>query len=169
MTKASIYYKNSKYYKYYKEILKIVNRNTKILKYYILKAVESYCKAFHFTLLQNSQENCLCWCLFFKKVAGLKPATLLKKRLQHMCFPVNLAKFLETHFLQNTFRWLLLKNRLVYLLTTLLNPLATNVPSYRNQSVEQLGTNGLKFTSRVLPSDLKEARISKKSVEVALN
>ena len=42
-------------------------------------------------------------------------------------------------------------------------------PSYRNQSVEQLGTNGLKFTSRVLPSDSKAARISKKSVEAALN
>ena len=28
--------------------------------------------------------------------------TLLKKRLWHMCFPVNFAKFLRTSFLQNT-------------------------------------------------------------------
>ena len=44
----------------------------------------------------------LCWSLFFNEVAGL-PATLLKKRLQHRCFPVNFVKFLATPFLQNTF------------------------------------------------------------------
>ena len=31
-----------------------------------------------------------------------RPATLLKKRLWHRCFPVNSAKFLRTPFLQNT-------------------------------------------------------------------
>ena len=31
-----------------------------------------------------------------------RPATLLKKRLRHMCSPVNFAKFLRTSFLQNT-------------------------------------------------------------------
>ena len=44
----------------------------------------------------------LCWSLFFNKVAGLRSATLLKKRLQHICFPVNFAKLLGTLFLQNT-------------------------------------------------------------------
>ena len=44
----------------------------------------------------------LCQSLFFNKVAGLSPATLLKKRLWHRCFPVNFAKFLRTPFLQNT-------------------------------------------------------------------
>ena len=38
----------------------------------------------------------LCQSLFLNKVAGLKPATLLKKRLWHRCFPVNFAKFLRT-------------------------------------------------------------------------
>ena len=33
--------------------------------------------------------------LFCNKVAGLRPATFLKKRLQHRCFPVNIAKFLR--------------------------------------------------------------------------
>ena len=41
----------------------------------------------------------LCQSLFFNKVAGLRPATLLKKRLWHRCFPVNFAKFLRTPFL----------------------------------------------------------------------
>ena len=45
---------------------------------------------------------------FFNKVAGLMPATLLKKRLWHRCFPVNLEKFLKTLLLQNTSGRLLL-------------------------------------------------------------
>ena len=40
--------------------------------------------------------------LIFNKVEGLRPATLLKKRLSHRCFPVNFAKFLRTPFLNNT-------------------------------------------------------------------
>ena len=38
----------------------------------------------------------LCQSLFFHKVAGLGPATLLKKRLWHRCFPVSFVKFLRT-------------------------------------------------------------------------
>ena len=34
-----------------------------------------------------------------KRGSGLRPATLLKKRLWHRCFPVNFAKFLRTPFL----------------------------------------------------------------------
>ena len=44
----------------------------------------------------------LCQSLFFNKAEGLRPASLLKKRLWHRCFPVNVAKFLRTPFLQNT-------------------------------------------------------------------
>ena len=50
----------------------------------------------------------LCHSLFFNKVAGLRPATLLKKRLWHRCFPVNFAKFLKTPFLREHLWWLLL-------------------------------------------------------------
>ena len=50
----------------------------------------------------------LCYCFFFNKVAALMPATLLKKRPWHRCFPVNFAKYLRTPVLQNTFMWLLL-------------------------------------------------------------
>ena len=31
----------------------------------------------------------------FNKVAGLKPSNFTKTRLQHRCFPVNIAKFLR--------------------------------------------------------------------------
>ena len=50
-------------------------------------------------MLQNSQEN-----------TCVGPATLLKKRLWHRCFPVNFEKFLRALFLQKTSGWLLLKN-----------------------------------------------------------
>ena len=45
--------------------------------------------------------------LFFNKVAGHRPVTLLKKRLWHRCFSVNFAKFLRTSFSQNSGRLLL--------------------------------------------------------------
>ena len=34
----------------------------------------------------------------FLKIEGLRPATLLKKRLWHRCFPANFAKLLRTPF-----------------------------------------------------------------------
>ena len=48
---------------------------------------------------QNSQENTCARVSFLNKVAGLRPATLLRKRLWHWCFHVNFAKFLGTLFL----------------------------------------------------------------------
>ena len=35
----------------------------------------------------------LCQSLFLNKVAGIRPATLFKKRLWHRCFPVNFETF----------------------------------------------------------------------------
>ena len=58
----------------------------------------------------------LCHSLFLNKVAGLRSATLLKKRLWHRCFPLNFAKFLRTPFLQNTPKRLLLFTVLHYFL-----------------------------------------------------
>ena len=46
--------------------------------------------------------------LFSNKIASLRSATLLKKRLWHWCFPVNFAKFLRISFVQNTSGRLLL-------------------------------------------------------------
>ena len=54
----------------------------------------------------------LCQVVFFNKVAGPEPATLLKKRLWHSFFPVNFAKFLRTPFSQNSSGRLLLDTQL---------------------------------------------------------
>ena len=59
-------------------------------------------------------ENHLCQSLFFNKVEGLRPKTLLKKRLWHRCFLVNFAKFFRTSFLQNTSGRLLLVHQLLF-------------------------------------------------------
>ena len=56
---------------------------------------EVFCKkrcSFKFRKIQ------LCQSLFFNKVAGLRPATLLKKRLRHRCFAANFSKFVRTPF-----------------------------------------------------------------------
>ena len=53
-------------------------------------------------ILQHSQENTCARVSFLIKF-------FLKKRLWHRCFPVNVAKFLRTPFLQNISRRLLLR------------------------------------------------------------
>ena len=47
----------------------------------------------------------LCQCLFLNKVAGKRPATLLKKRFWYRCFLVNFANFLRTPFLTEHVWW----------------------------------------------------------------
>ena len=64
---------------------------------------------------QNSQENTCARVSFFNKIAGLRAATLLKKRLWHRCFLMNSENFLRTPFLQNTYGRLLLVLFLNYL------------------------------------------------------
>ena len=50
----------------------------------------------------------LCWNLFFDKVAGLRPKTLLIKRLHRNCFFVNFVKFYKsTFFKEHLWRLLL--------------------------------------------------------------
>ena len=50
----------------------------------------------------------LCQRLVFNNIAGLRPATLLKKRIWHRCFPVNFLKFLTPFFIEHLW-WLLLR------------------------------------------------------------
>ena len=64
---------------------------------------------------ENSQENTRARVSLFNKVAALRPATLLKKRLWHRCFPVNFTIFLRTPFLQNTSGGLLLVQLIFFL------------------------------------------------------
>ena len=42
------------------------------------------------------------WSLLFNKVSGMRPASLLKKRLQQRCFPVNFVKCLRTAFFRSS-------------------------------------------------------------------
>ena len=81
---------------------------------------EVFCKKMCFWKFQKIHRKTPVPEAFSNKVAGLKPATLLKrgsclrpatllkKRLWYSCFPVNVAKFPRTPFLQNTSEWLLL-------------------------------------------------------------
>ena len=48
-------------------------------------------------ILQYRPESAVLESLF-NKVAGLKVCRLIEKRLQHGCFPVNIAKLLKTAF-----------------------------------------------------------------------
>ena len=69
---------------------------------------EVYCKKDvlgNFAKFKGKQH--LCQCSFFNKVTGLWSATLLKKRLWHSCFPVNL-KFVRTSFIIGHLWWLIL-------------------------------------------------------------
>ena len=43
----------------------------------------------------------------FNKATALKACIFIKKRLQHMCFPVNFAKVLRTLIFKEHLRWLL--------------------------------------------------------------
>ena len=50
----------------------------------------------------------LCRSLCFNNVTGLRPATILKKRVWHRYFLMNFAKSLRTLFLTEQLQWLLL-------------------------------------------------------------
>ena len=70
--------------------------------------LEVFCKKGVLKDFTKFTEKHLCQSLFLSKVAGLRPVTLLKKRLWHRCFPVNYPKFLRTPFFTEHLWWLLL-------------------------------------------------------------
>ena len=59
----------------------------------IKKAALKFSNIYRKTLLLES---------LFNKFAGLQGGNLIKKRLQHMHFPVRIAKFLKTSILKDT-------------------------------------------------------------------
>ena len=80
--------------------------------------------------LAKFTEKHLHWSLFFNQVAGVSvlieslfwySCNYIKKRLQHRCFPVSFAKFLRTHFLQNTSGQLRLVLKKIHFWRTLKN------------------------------------------------
>ena len=74
------------------------NTVKRIPKRYLVQNVPIQSNFINLYLLGSILVRCIC----------NKPATLLKKRLWHRCFPVNIAKFLRTPFLTEHLRWLLL-------------------------------------------------------------
>ena len=93
---------------------------------------------------QNSQES-TCVGVSFHKVAGLRPATLLKKRFRHGCFPEYFVNFSRTMFLQNT------SSDYFYFFYVILYPLYF-----------------LKFTKRLLYHFSKHCNLSGKQLDLGL-
>ena len=58
------------------------------------------CKTLLLKISEYSQKKTCVTISFFDQ--DTKPATLSKKRFQHRCFPVNIAKFLRTPIFKNT-------------------------------------------------------------------
>ena len=102
-------------------------RTPEHLRWLLLKGAQSWYVLIKFNamLFRSSHQRCsikkgvcrnftkfaekhLCQSLFFNKVAGLRPAILLKKRLCHRCYPLDFVEFLRIPFLQNTSGRLLL-------------------------------------------------------------
>ena len=66
--------------------------------------------------------------LFFNKVAGLRPATLLKKETLVKVFSCEFTKFLRTLFVAEHLRWLLLKELFLQFLKGDLKELHIRIP-----------------------------------------
>ena len=70
--------------------------------------LEVFCRKGDLTSFAKFTGKHLCQSLFFNKVACLRPATLLQRKLWLRCFPVIFAKFLRTPFFKKHLLWLLL-------------------------------------------------------------
>ena len=86
----------------------VITCNNKTKKYRSSRP-EEFCKKRVLRDFVKFTGKDLCHSLFFKKVAELRPSTLLKKRLCFRCFPVNFAELLRTPFFLEYLWWLLLK------------------------------------------------------------
>ena len=64
-------------------------------------------------IFQNSKEDTCVRVSFLIKLQALRPATLLKKRLWHSCFPASFEKFLKAPFIIKQLWWLV-RNAVVF-------------------------------------------------------
>ena len=105
--------------------------------HFCIQAVVQRCsvKKVFLEISQNFTGKHLCQNIFFNEVAGLRPATLLKKRLWHRRFPVNFVKILRTSFYMEHLWWLLL--------SVLSENVRKLIRGYRN------GTSGCVFTGGI--------------------
>ena len=95
---------------------------------------EEFCKK---TFLRNFGKftgKHLCQSLLFNKGWGIRPATLLKKKLWHRCFPVNYAKFLRSTFHRTPPGLLLSGNELQNLLKLLIQNSIIEIKKMRKRS-----------------------------------
>ena len=83
------------------------------MRFYRSSCPEVFCKKGVLRNFAKFTGKHLCQNLFFNKVAGLRPATLLKNSLWHKYFSVNFPKFLRTPFLTKHLRWLLLRGSIM--------------------------------------------------------
>ena len=65
------------------------------------------------SFLQCPQENTNLESLF-NKAASLKACNFIQKKLEHRCFPVNIAKYLRTAFFTEHLQWLLYSLRVFH-------------------------------------------------------
>ena len=88
-----------------------------MLQKYRSSRLEVFCRKGGLRNFEKFKGKHLCQSLRFNKVAGLRTVTLLKRRFQYECFPVNFSKFLKTRSITENLRWLLLKtpvNQLIF-------------------------------------------------------
>ena len=90
-----VLYQNSAYILF---LLRVNTFGVKIRSVFRSSRSEVFCKKCVLINFAKFTGKHLCQILFFNKVAGLRPETLLTKRLWHRCFPVNFAKFLRHLF-----------------------------------------------------------------------
>ena len=105
---------HNKIWSIYREVLSITSPNCSIVKYYSKISNTFHQIKFQKSIMNRSYikkavlknfaiftEKHLSWCLFLYKYANLQSWNFIGKRLQHRCFPVNIAKFLRTPVLKN--------------------------------------------------------------------
>ena len=86
------------------------------------KKTENWDGYFSLTLFEVWYERNENFLFQHKLPSGLKSCNFIKKRLQHRCFPVNIAKYLRTSFFTEHIRWLFcaLNEWIFYIRTSLL-------------------------------------------------
>ena len=84
--------------------IEIFSFNINIAIFQVLKKQppEGFCKKSVLKKFRKIHQKTPVLDSLFKRFSGLRPGTLLKKRLQHRCFQVNFVTFLRTPFSQNT-------------------------------------------------------------------
>ena len=94
------------YYVLMENIIKMENDSLSVSL--ITRSSHQYCyiKKLFLKNAQYSHKNT------FVGVSFHKACSFIKNKLQHGCFPVNIVKFLRTHFLKNICERLLLNNKI---------------------------------------------------------